>query len=230
MMRTIAVTALLLIAAIWNPALAEPDSANGQQLFAGACSACHSLEPNKNFTGPSLSGLWGRKAGSLSSFPRYSPAIKSADVVWDDQTLDKWIADPKAMISENRMIFPGLPSVRARADLIAFLKKATQPGKQSVQAMQGMMGMGAGIPSLKSVATGSQVKEIRYCGDTYTITTADGHIIQFWERNLRFKTDMSDEGPPKGSPALVGAGMVGDRASIIFAAPEEFGQFIKRKC
>jgi cytochrome c len=224
-----AVAALILIT-VADPALAEPNPTNSQQLFAGACAACHSLEPNKNMTGPSLSGLWGRKAGGLPSFPRYSPAIKSADLVWEDQTLDQWIADPKSLIPNNRMIFPGLPEAQARADLMAFLKKATQPGERPAQTMQGMMGMGAGVPNLKSVSPEAQVKEITYCGDTYTITTADGQQVQFWERNLRFKTDMSKDGPPKGSPALVGAGMVGDRASIIFAVPEEFGQFIKRQC
>jgi len=59
---------------------------------------------------------------------------------------------------------------------------------------------------------------------------ADGATVQFWERNLRFKTDSSQEGPGEGSPAMVGAGMVGDRASVIFASPDEFGQFITREC
>jgi cytochrome c len=81
--------------------------------------------------------------------------------------------------------------------------------------MQGMMGMGGGVQSLKSVPASAQVKKIKYCGDTYNVTTADGQTVQFWERNLRFKTDSSEDGPPKGSPAIVGAGMVGDRSSVI---------------
>jgi hypothetical protein len=48
--------------------------------------------------------------------------------------------------------------------------------------------------------------------DTYKVATADGKIRDFWERNLRFKTDVSDEGPQKGMPALVPAGMMGDRS------------------
>jgi cytochrome c len=74
------------------------------------------------------------------------------------------------------------------------------------------------------------VKEIGYCGDTYTLKLADGETVQFWERNLRFKTDSSESGPPEGSPAVVGAGMMGDRSSVIFASPEEFGRFIKPEC
>jgi cytochrome c len=213
-----------------HAAHAETDLANGQQLFAGACAACHSLEPDRNMTGPSLSALWGRKSGSLSSFPRYSAAIKSAEIVWNDEALEKWLADPKAFIPHNRMTYPGLPDKKSRADLIAFLKNVTRPGEQRADTTPGMTGMDAEVPNLKFVPPASQVKEIKYCGDTYTITTADGSIVQFWERNLRFKTDASKDGPLKGFPAIVGAGMVGDRASIIFAAPEEFGQFIKRRC
>jgi hypothetical protein len=60
--------------------------------------------------------------------------------------------------------------------------------------------------------------------------TADGKTRDFWERNLRFKTDVSDDGPQKGGPAIVPAGMMGDRADVIFAAPEEISGFITHQC
>jgi cytochrome c len=72
---------------------ADGNAARGQRVF-GACAACHSLQPDQNMTGPSLADLWGRKAGSLPSFSRYSPALKSASVVWNDKTLDEWIEVP----------------------------------------------------------------------------------------------------------------------------------------
>jgi cytochrome c len=59
-------------------------------------------------------------------------------------------------------------------------------------------------------------KNITYC---LHVTTEDGKSRDFWERNLRLKTDASDDGPAKGAPAVVAAGMMGDRASIILAAP-----------
>ncbi len=230
-MRAAAVVlGLLLIGTASNGVLAGPDPARGQQVFGRSCVACHSLEPDKNMTGPSLADLWGRKAGSLPSFKRYSSAIKSAEVVWGDQTLDQWLTDPKRFIPGNHMLFPGVEDDQTRADIVAFLKQATQPGAPTAQDTPGMEGMSAAAPNLKSVAASSKVSEIKYCGDTYSVTTADGQTVQFWERNLRFKTDMSADGPPKGSPAIVGTGMAGDRASVIFAAPEEFGQFIKRQC
>ena len=60
--------------------------------------------------------------------------------------------------------------------------------------------------------------------------TADGKTRDFWERNLRFKTDVSDDGPQSGAPAIVGAGMVGDRADVIFSSPEEITGFIGNRC
>jgi cytochrome c len=66
--------------------------------------------------------------------------------------------------------------------------------------------------------------------DTYEVKTADGKQRKFWERNLRFKTDSSHDGPERGAPALVPAGMMGDRADVTFAAPDEIGQFVKQSC
>lgn len=221
---------LLVLGAAQPAAAADPE--RGRELFGQACAACHSLEPGKHMTGPSLAGLWGTKAGSLQSFARYSPALKSADAIWSEATLDPWLTDPEAFIPGNFMGFPGIEEDGNRADLIAFLKKASDPSSQAAPAapMQGMMGMAANAPNLRNATPSSQVKEISYCGDTYTLTLADGETVQFWERNLRFKTDRSENGPPEGSPAMVGAGMMGDRASVIFASPEEFGRFIKAAC
>jgi cytochrome c len=98
----------------------------GQQLFEEGCISCHSLDPDNNMVGPSLSGLWGRKAGGLPSFTRYSPAMRAADAVWADDTLDQFLADPQALIPENHMAFPGMDDPQARADLIGFLKQAAQ--------------------------------------------------------------------------------------------------------
>lgn len=229
-MRRKLLLTLLLLGTAQPATAADPD--RGQQVFSQACIACHSLEPDKNMTGPSLSGLWGRKAGSLKSFMRYSPALKAADVEWSEETLDAWLADPQAFIPGNQMIFAGITEDELRADLIAFLKDASNPDSTAAQSApaQRMMGRGADVPNLKEAPSSTQVKEIGYCGDTYTVTLADGETVQYWERNLRFKTDSSEDGPPTASPVIVGAGMVGDRAPVIFAGPEEFGRFIKHGC
>jgi cytochrome c len=210
------------------------DSNRGQRVF-GACAACHSLQPDQNMTGPNLAGLWDRKAGSVASFSRYSPALKSANIVWNDKTLDEWIEDPQHLVPGNEMTFAGIKDTRQRADLLAFLKQATQPGASVAQqggpmgGMGGMMG-GGRVPNLKKLDPEARVQAISYCKDTYTITAANGETRKFWERNLRLKTDASSDGPEKNAPALVGAGMVGDRADVIFADPSEISALIANKC
>src|SRR5262249_11038709 len=98
--------------------------------------------------------------------------------------------------------------------------------------MGGMMGMtgGGAVPNLKKLDPDERVQTISHCHDTYRVTTADGKTRDFWERNLRFKTDVSDDGPQKGAPALVPRGMMGDRADVILAAPEEISGLIAERC
>ena len=93
----------------------------------------------------------------------------------------------------------------------------------------GMMGGGA-VPNLKKLEPDARVQAITHCRDTYRVTTADGKARYFWERNLRSKTDVSEDGPQKGAPAIVAAGMMGDRADVIFAAPEEISGAISPQC
>jgi cytochrome c len=224
------ILAVLGLSAPLSPTLAaEGNAARGQRAF-NACAQCHSLESNRSMTGPSLAELWNRKAGSLASFPRYSPALASSNVVWNDKTLDEWIKDPQHVVPGNQMTFVGVKDAQQRSDLLAFLKEATRPGRGPPQsAQQGGM-MGGGDPNLKTIEPENRVQAISYCRDTYRITTADGKLHAFWERNLRIKTDSSENGPQKGAPALVGAGMMGDRADAIFAAPGEISAFIKPGC
>lgn len=216
------------------PAIAAGDAARGGRDFS-ACASCHSLQPDQNMTGPSLANLWDRKAGSLPSFDRYSDALKASGIVWNDRTLDQWLTDPQRLIPGNEMPFPGIKEGRNRADLLAFLKQATGPGAtgatQQSGSMGGMVGMTGGkVPNLKELKPTNRVKSISHCKDTYVVTTADGQKHKFWERNLRLKTDSGTEGPKKDAPALVAAGMMGDRADVIFADPSEISTAISTKC
>src|SRR6476660_993050 len=101
------------------------------------------------------------------------------------------------------------------------------PGMGSMP-MGGMQGRAA--PKLKTVDASSRVKSITYCRDTFRVTTEDGKSREFWERNLRFKTDSSEEGPEKDAPAILAGGMLGDRASVVFASPDGISRFIKPQC
>ena len=195
------------------------DAALGARAFR-ACAACHSVEANRNITGPSLADIWNRKAGSVSSFSRYSDAMKSSDVIWNEKTLDGYLENPAQFMPGNHMTFPGIPDEKVRKGIIAFLKQSdkTQAGsagdQRTVQSqMGGMSGMQRGVPNLKVVEASSRIKTITYCHDTFKVTTVDGKTRDFWERNLRFKTDSSEEGPDKDAPAIVNAGMMGDRVT-----------------
>ncbi|HMK81885.1 MAG TPA: c-type cytochrome [Xanthobacteraceae bacterium] len=114
----VACAALLAASGI---ARADGDAARGEQRFA-ECAPCHALTRDVESIGPSLYGLFGRKAGTSPDF-RYSPAFKRSGVTWNAQSLDKYLADPQAFIPGNRMPFAGITDATARTDLIAYLAK-----------------------------------------------------------------------------------------------------------
>ena len=217
---------------IGKSAVAAADAKRGAQHFR-QCMACHSVQSGEHMTGPSLAHVAGHKAGTAQGFQRYSDALKRSGVTWDDTTLDKWLANPEKFIPGNSMTFPGVRDAQARQDLIAYLKAAAE--NKAPQAAQkggrgGMMGMQAHKLDLKSAPAEGQVTSIKYCGDTYTVDTADGKSQKIWEFNLRLKSDSSKLGPAPGKPVVVGAGMQGDRASIVFASPREISETIKQAC
>jgi cytochrome c len=94
------------------------DAAHGQQIYESRCIACHS--PDANRVGPMHRGVYGRKAGSLLDYT-YSKALKSADFVWSDETLDRWLTNPQAFVPGQKMNFK-VAKAEDRADLIAYLK------------------------------------------------------------------------------------------------------------
>ena len=199
---------------------AAGDPKRGAQVFR-QCMACHSVAAGEQMTGPSLAQIWDRKAGSVEGFLRYSDPLKRADVFWNEATLDKWLANPEKFIPGTSMTFSGLKENQARQDVVAYLK-AVSEGKAR-EAPRNKL-------DLRKAPPEGQVTAIRHCGDTYTVDTADGKSQKIWEFNLRFKTDTSKLGPAPGRPVVVGAGMQGDRASIVFASPREISESIKQAC
>jgi cytochrome c2 len=101
---------------------ADGDPARGEQRFVD-CAACHAPQPGIANVGPSLAGVFGRKAGALADF-RYSPALKRSGITWTPETLDTFLADPQKAVPNNRMPYAGMPVAADRADLIAYLLKA----------------------------------------------------------------------------------------------------------
>ena len=104
-----------------TPALASGDVAAGEKVFK-KCKACHVVDAEKHKTGPHLVNLMGRTAGSADGFKKYSDAMKSSGIVWNEETLDAYLENPKAYVKGTRMAFAGLRKEEDRANVIAYLK------------------------------------------------------------------------------------------------------------
>jgi cytochrome c len=96
----------------------------GEKVFR-QCKACHSLEAGKKGVGPSLSGLIGRQSGSMEGFA-YSPAMKGANITWNEENLTKYIADPKGFVAGNKMAFAGVKKEEDLKNVVAYLLQAAK--------------------------------------------------------------------------------------------------------
>jgi cytochrome c len=112
------------------PASAAPASAAATPAMAAAgakpatfaqCAACHSVEPGKNGVGPSLAGVFGKKAGQAAGYA-YSDANKNSGLTWDEATLDEYLTAPMKKVPGTKMTFAGLADPAKRAEVIAYLK------------------------------------------------------------------------------------------------------------
>jgi cytochrome c len=128
-MRTFQLYGLAAVAlvALSAPASAEGDATKGKAAFA-KCGICHQIGPGAaTLVGPELNGIVGRKAASVADYTLYSAGMKKLGAdgfIWTEEHIDKWIADPKAMIPDSPMAlaFPGIPDAGERADIVAYLK------------------------------------------------------------------------------------------------------------
>ena len=236
MLKTATYIAIAVLVALAGTAKAE---GTAEMVKKGApayrlCAACHSLQPGVHLSGPSLAGLWGKKAATISDFGRYTEALKKTEFHWDEITLNAWIADPQAMVPGTTMTFRGIDKDETRANLIAFLRQALAPGGAATVVADGLipksMAEGQIPPDLSSLGANQRIKAIRHCRDAYYVTTADGAEFPFWETNVRIKTDASPRGPKAGEPVLLRSGMAGDRVSVVFSSLAEIGGLVAEKC
>ena len=106
-------------AASARPAAAPAVAAGPPAAFA-VCGVCHSVTPGQNMIGPSLAGIVGHHAGAAAGFS-YSPAMKGSNVTWNESNLDRYLADPNAVVPGTMMPPPGVDAAQRRA-IIAYLK------------------------------------------------------------------------------------------------------------
>lgn len=119
--------AAIVVSLFATQAFAQAGNAGrGERVFNQQCKTCHSLEQGKSsVTGPTLHGLFGRKAGTVAGFEFSQEMIKSG-IVWDETTLAEYGRDPKAKVPDTKMVFNGIKQAGQLDDLVAYLKQATQ--------------------------------------------------------------------------------------------------------
>lgn len=117
-----AALALILALAAPLPATvsAGAQQADGERLFRQRCGACHSIDPAQNRSGPHLSGIIDRAAGSTEG-ARYSTAMRGSSIVWSREALDSFLAAPRQMVPGTTMNV-AVPDAAQRAAIIAYLE------------------------------------------------------------------------------------------------------------
>lgn len=109
---------------------AAGDAAAGETLFKQKCAVCHKIgEGAKNFVGPQLNGIVGRKSASVEGYA-YSEALKGSGITWEDEKLHAWLTDPKALVPGTKMIFAGLPKAEDRDNVTAYIEQFSVDGKK----------------------------------------------------------------------------------------------------
>jgi cytochrome c len=119
-----ALTVAAVLAA--GSAQAQGNETRGERLFNQQCRSCHTLEKDgASSLGPNLHGVFGRKAGTGTSY-QSSEAMVQSGIVWDDQAMAEYLRNPKAKVPGSKMVYAGMRQDAQLQDMIAYLKKATQ--------------------------------------------------------------------------------------------------------
>lgn len=122
MRKPILIAAFALIAAGATGVRAQ-DAESGKKVF-NKCRACHVTDQEQNRVGPHLVGLFGREAGTVDGYS-YSEALAGSGIIWSDETVAAYVADPKGFIPGNKMGFVGLEDPQDVQDLMAYLHETT---------------------------------------------------------------------------------------------------------
>lgn len=110
-----------------GPAAAGDPEAGEKVFKKHLCFSCHSLKEGQHRIGPSLYNIMGREAGTVEGFKNYSDGLKESGIVWNEETLKEWVANPKGMVKDTKMLLAKpVKDEQAADDLIAYLKEASE--------------------------------------------------------------------------------------------------------
>lgn len=118
--RSVRAVLALGVAIAFSGGARAADPAAGQSVFQSTCGICHSIQPGQNKIGPTMSGIVGRKTGTVAGYT-YSPPNLAANLTWDVATLDKYLEAPRTMIPGTKMTYGGMKDADKRANLVAYL-------------------------------------------------------------------------------------------------------------
>jgi cytochrome c len=121
------VLALGSVAPLAPATAADPAALRRGEEIYGRCLGCHAIEQHR--TGPAHCGLFQRLAGSAPGFEHYSDAMRRSGIRWNEATLERFLADPMAVVPGTTMTYQGVTAPGDRRDLIAWLKESTVPGQ-----------------------------------------------------------------------------------------------------
>ncbi len=96
---------------------------DGRAAFNNHCRTCHSVKQGDHRLGPSLYGVYGAEAGSIPGYRNSAGGLSESGIIWDESTLDRFIANPDQVISNNSMKpYTGIADADVRQKIIAYLK------------------------------------------------------------------------------------------------------------
>lgn len=102
------------------PLYTSGNAERGAIIYKEACAQCHQLNPGLNKKGPQLMNIYGAPAATLADY-KYSEALSDTGWIWDAKTLDPYIADPKKVLADSKMLADPMPDAKERTDVIAYL-------------------------------------------------------------------------------------------------------------
>ena len=113
---------------VYGQASAAGDASAGKSVFANQCASCHTVEVGKNGFGPSLAGVYERKAGSLAGYT-YSPAMVQSGLTWDEKTLNLFLTSSTKEVPGTSMPV-SLPNAADRATSLPISRRSGAPPRR----------------------------------------------------------------------------------------------------